>query len=241
MVTDRRLGGTRNALWLTITGLTQGEHVTGGQCAARRTAEAAERERRGAAQKLRNSDATGDQDVDPHPGVRGRAHGEGAGCGYGDGTPLGNGAAVHGHQGRCTGDADQGLGGEMQGRAGKRRFQSRCAFRVSDSTITQTEREVVHRARRWHTHLPVSGTPRPILHRCQHAGRRHPHGAAAHRLSTTIRTGVGSKPLHGLLICGQFDTSTKVSTSARSLILFPGAERPSTMPRVPSSSTGTFM
>lgn len=146
MVTDRRLGGTRNALWLTIMGLAQGEHITGGQRAARRTAEAAEGERRGAAQKLRNSDATGDQNIDPHPGVRGSAHGEGAVGGYGDGTPLGNGAAVHGHQGRCAGDADQGLGGEMQGRAGKRRFQSRCALGVSDSTIAQTEREVVHRA-----------------------------------------------------------------------------------------------
>jgi hypothetical protein len=30
-----------------------------------------------------------------------------------------------------------------------------------------------------------------------------PHGAVI-----TIRTGLGSKPLHGLLICGQFDTST---------------------------------
>jgi hypothetical protein len=56
-----------------------------------------------------------------------------------------------------------------------------------------------------------------------------------------MRTGVGSKPLHGLLICGQFDTSTRVSISACSVTLLPGAEMPSTMPRVPSASTGTFM
>ena len=57
----------------------------------------------------------------------------------------------------------------------------------------------------------------------------------------TIRTGVGSNPLHGLLICGQLDTSTRVSVSARSVSDLPGADRPSTMPSVPSASTGTFM
>lgn len=56
-----------------------------------------------------------------------------------------------------------------------------------------------------------------------------------------MRTGVGSKPLQGLLICGQFDTSTRTSVSARSRTSRPGAEIPSTMPSVPSSSTGTFM
>ena len=58
---------------------------------------------------------------------------------------------------------------------------------------------------------------------------------------TIIRTGVGSKPLHGLLICGQLDTSTRTSVSARSATRSPGADSPSTMPRVPSASTGTFM
>ena len=61
------------------------------------------------------------------------------------------------------------------------------------------------------------------------------------RCVITIRTGVGSNPLHGLLICGQFDTSTSVSVSARTVSDLPGADRPSTMPRVPSASTGTFM
>ena len=32
---------------------------------------------------------------------------------------------------------------------------------------------------------------------------------------TTTRTGVGSKPLHGLLICGQLEMSTSTSISAR--------------------------
>ena len=58
---------------------------------------------------------------------------------------------------------------------------------------------------------------------------------------TTMRTGVGSKPLHGLLICGQLEISTSTSISARRSTRSPGAEMPSTMPSVPSASTGTFM
>lgn len=59
--------------------------------------------------------------------------------------------------------------------------------------------------------------------------------------STVISTAVGSKPLQGLLIWGQLETRTSTSHSARRVRARPGAEMPSTMPRVPSFSTGTFM
>ena len=68
------------------------------------------------------------------------------------------------------------------------------------------------------------------------AGRSRGRSGAAR--VTIMRTGVGSKPLQGLLICGQFDTTTSTSISARSSTYLPGAEMPSTMPSVPSGSTG---
>ena len=40
-----------------------------------------------------------------------------------------------------------------------------------------------------------------------------------------MRTGVGSKPLHGLLICGQFETTTRQSISAPGLWVDVRAER----------------
>ena len=43
----------------------------------------------------------------------------------------------------------------------------------------------------------------------------------AHRV-TTMRTGVGSKPLQGLLIWGQLETRTRVSISARRVSFLPG-------------------
>ena len=46
-----------------------------------------------------------------------------------------------------------------------------------------------------------------------------------------MRTGVGSKPLHGLFTCGQLDTTTSTSRSARRSTHSPGAEIPSTIPR----------
>ena len=58
---------------------------------------------------------------------------------------------------------------------------------------------------------------------------------------TTTPIGVGSNPLQGLLICGQLLTSTSTSRAARHATRSPGAEIPSTMPIVPSASTGTFM
>src|SRR3546814_580037 len=58
---------------------------------------------------------------------------------------------------------------------------------------------------------------------------------------TIIRTGVGLNALQGLLICGQFETTTITSISACRSTVEPGAEMPSTMPSAPSSSTGTFM
>src|SRR5207302_7963681 len=58
---------------------------------------------------------------------------------------------------------------------------------------------------------------------------------------TVTRMGVGLKPLQGLLICGQLEIATSTSISARRSRYFPGAEIPSTIPSVPSASTGTFM
>src|SRR6201987_2621556 len=58
---------------------------------------------------------------------------------------------------------------------------------------------------------------------------------------TIMRSGVGLKSLHGLFICGQFETRTRMSISARNATRLPGAEMPSTMPSVPSASIGTFM
>src|ERR1700733_878278 len=56
---------------------------------------------------------------------------------------------------------------------------------------------------------------------------------------TIIRSGVGLKSLHGLFICGQLETRTRMSISARNATRLPGPEMPSTMPRVPSASIGT--
>src|ERR1700687_4451116 len=64
---------------------------------------------------------------------------------------------------------------------------------------------------------------------------------AAHGASTATRTAVGLKPLHGLLTCGQFEISASTSACAVRVRERPGADSPSTMPSVPSSSTGTFM
>jgi hypothetical protein len=91
---------------------------------------------------------------------------------------------------------------------------------------------------------PDGGTPTfqgAILPGQSGYGARPPGRHLDHGVATTIRTGVGSNPLQGLLIWGQFDTSTSVFISARSRTISPGAEMPSTIPRVPSSSTGTFM
>ena len=239
VMADGRLRVTGNALRFGATGVAQREGIPGGQGTSRRTAEPAEGESGCAAQEVRNLDAAGDQYVDPHAGVGRGTHRQRAARGNGDGTPLGDRPAVEGHRCRCASHADKRVFGETQGGTGERRLQSRGALGVADGLVAEPERQVVHRAGRWHTHLPVPGASGPVLHRREHAGRGDRHGA--HALSTTIRTGVGSNPLHGLLICGQFDTSTRVSTSARSLIFFPGAERPSTIPSVPSSSTGTFI
>ncbi len=56
----------------------------------------------------------------------------------------------------------------------------------------------------------------------------------------TTRHGRGSNPLH-VVDLRAVEMSTRVSISARSVTDFPGADRPSTIPRVPSGSTGTFM
>src|SRR6185369_13623978 len=63
------------------------------------------------------------------------------------------------------------------------------------------------------------------------------NGVEGHAV-TIIRTGVGLNPLQGLLICGQLETTTMTSISARRSTDNPGAEIPSTMPSAPSSSTG---
>ena len=57
----------------------------------------------------------------------------------------------------------------------------------------------------------------------------------------TIRSGVQLKSLQGLFICGQLDTITSTSISARRATRLPGPDMPSTMPIPPSASTGTFM
>src|SRR4029453_13418765 len=68
------------------------------------------------------------------------------------------------------------------------------------------------------------------------AGERYPTGSV-----TTTRTGVGLNPLHGLRICGQFETTASTRVSARRSTKSPGFDLPSTIPMVPSASTGTFM
>src|SRR6185437_14075718 len=55
------------------------------------------------------------------------------------------------------------------------------------------------------------------------------------------RIGVGLKPLHGLLICGQLEINSSTSRSTRSSTYLPGAETPSSKVRPPSGVSGTFM
>ncbi len=55
------------------------------------------------------------------------------------------------------------------------------------------------------------------------------------------RIGVGSKPLQGLLICGQFEITQSTSISARSSTWSPGFEMPSSMVMAPFGLIGTFM
>src|SRR5262249_47158034 len=89
-----------------------------------------------------------------------------------------------------------------------------------------------------------------VEHGCAHApcrrlnssDRHHPTRSGDQAGSVTIRRiGVGLKPLHGLRVCGQFETTASTSISARRSTWSPGFESPSTIPIVPSGATGTFM
>ena len=74
--------------------------------------------------------------------------------------------------------------------------------------------------------MPVADATRPVLHRGQHSRADHLDGSIIrrdHASVMTMRTGVGLKPLQGLLICGQLETSTMVSVSARTVSDLPGA------------------
>ena len=68
------------------------------------------------------------------------------------------------------------------------------------------------------------------------------HLAAARPQSQTIiSTGVGLYALHGLLSCGQFETSTSTSVSARISTYLPASLMPSSKLKPPSGVSGTFM
>src|SRR4026209_267232 len=58
---------------------------------------------------------------------------------------------------------------------------------------------------------------------------------------TMTRIGVGLNALQGLCTCGQYETTARTRDSARRSTKSPGFDLPSTMPMVPSASTGTFM
>ncbi len=57
----------------------------------------------------------------------------------------------------------------------------------------------------------------------------------------STRIGVGSKPLQGLLICGQFEMTQSTSISASNSTWSPGAEMPSSIVIAPLGLIGTFM
>jgi len=57
----------------------------------------------------------------------------------------------------------------------------------------------------------------------------------------STRIGVGLKPLHGLLTCGQFEITASASISARSATWQPGGEIADAIAAPPSSVTGTRM
>src|SRR5260370_8408367 len=109
---------------------------------------------------------------------------------------------------------------------------------------------------RWLRGLPInsSGRPssmmRPFLHeqdtvgglaRKLHLVRHHRQGHAVGGSQTSTRTGVGLKPLQGLLTCGQLEITKITSMSAVTSTWLPPAEMPSTTVKFPEGSIGTFM
>ena len=129
-----------------------------------------------------------------------------------------------------------------------RELQRRRVVGVAHHPVGEAVREVVHGAVRWHADVPEPDAARHVLHRRERVPALDgPHRRRGARQSgpgsprsgriTTRRTGVGSKPLHGLLICGQLEMSTSTShLGAQVHATVRGAEMPSTMPSVPSAS-----
>ena len=148
------------------------------------------------------------------------------------------GTVERGRSGRPA-DAHSGGLAEAQLWPLKQTLQSGGPLRVPERTVAKTERAVVHGAGWGHPDVPVATATGPVLRRRERA--RADDLDARHGAVITMRTGVGSKPLQGLLICGQLETTTTTSISARRSRYRPGAEMPSTIPSVPSGSTGTFM
>src|SRR6266851_5131763 len=70
---------------------------------------------------------------------------------------------------------------------------------------------------------------------------KHDHLELAGGSHICTRTGVGRKPLQGLLTCGQFEMTQSTSISARMSTWLPGCETPSTMASSPLGRIGTFM
>src|SRR5260370_31251876 len=79
------------------------------------------------------------------------------------------------------------------------------------------------------------------LARKLHLVRHHRQGHAVGGSQTSTRTGVGLKPLQGLLTCGQLEITKITSMSAVTSTWVPPAEMPSPTRTFPEGSSGTFM
>ena len=110
--------------------------------------------------------------------------------------------------------------------APRRRPSRRAGHRGPASENTATVLIPMRRAVRMIRHAI---SPRLAISRVSNIGVRR------------CRIGVGSKPLHGLLICGQLEISDEHVPLGAQRHVSPGREIPSTIPSVPSGSTGTFM
>ncbi|VEH92192.1 Uncharacterised protein (plasmid) [Tsukamurella tyrosinosolvens] len=222
-------------------GVAEGQFVAGGEGPAVVAAELPQRERRGAAEVVGHRHAAADGEVHAHAERSGGTDGELLPGEELDGRPGGDGRPVDGDRDGRARDRDGGGLVDGDGEAAEGALESRCALVVADGEVGEAEGEVVHRAGRRNPDRPVAGAAWPVLHGGHRAGADDGEGGHAAASEISSSTAVGSKPLQGLLICGQLEINTSVSISARSTTFFPGAERPSTMPSVPSGSTGTYM
>ncbi len=206
-----------------------GEHVSRGDRPPLVSAEATQRERRAAPEERCDREPAAHGERGAHPRA---VHGADADHGAGrdlDRRPGRHGHAVdgRGHGRAADGEGQRGAG--AQRRPGRRQLEGGGRLVVADDVVDEAMGEIVHRAGRGHADVPVADPSWQVLHGGQRPAVEHLDGRrrcvereVGRRLRrrhagplTTTLIGVGSNPLQGLLICGQFEIRTSTSISAR--------------------------